>query len=257
MPRIKLTLEYEGTAYVGWQVQPNGPSVQELVEAALAELLGGRVRVEAAGRTDAGVHALGQVACFTSPRELPLTAYTLGLNGLLPEDIAVLRAEEVPPDFDPRRWSLGKRYRYLISNRRGRSPLRRRTHWELFQPLDLVAMREAAACLVGRYDFSSFRAAVCQAKHPVREIRALAIEGASGDELSVTVDGTAFLRHMVRNLVGSLAEVGKGRRPIGWMAEVLEARDRTRSGPTAPAHGLYLVEVFYGQGRPQRLVEED
>lgn len=248
MPRIKLVLEYDGTAFVGWQVQPNGRSVQEVVEGALAKLLGEPVRVAAAGRTDSGVHALGQVAAFTAPRALPLKAYALGLNGHLPPDVAVVSAEEVPDDFDPRRWSLGKRYRYLISNRKGRSPLRRLTHWELFAPLDLEAMRAGARALVGRRDFSAFRAADCEAHHAVREVRSLELSGQAGDAVQVDVEGTAFLKHMVRNLVGTLVEVGKGRRPAAWVAEVLASQDRTRAGPTAPAHGLCLVEVMLGAG---------
>src|SRR3954470_3538783 len=180
MPRVKLVLEYDGTELVGWQVQPNGRSVQAVVEGALAELLGEPVRVAAAGRTDSGVHALGQVVAFSTPRALPMKAYALGLNGHLPPDVAVVSAEEVPEGFDPRRWSLGKRYRYLISNRRGRSPLRRRTHWEVFAALDVEAMRAGARALVGRHDFSAFRAADCEAPHAVREVRALEISGQAG-----------------------------------------------------------------------------
>ncbi len=247
MPRIKLTLEYDGTEFVGWQVQPNGRSVQAVVEGALAELLGEPVRVAAAGRTDAGVHALGQVAAFTAPRALPLKAYVQGLNGHLPPDVAVVSAEEVADGFDPRRWSLGKRYRYLVSNRRSRSPLRRRTHWEIFSPLDVEAMREASRALVGRHDFSAFRAADCQAPHAVREVRSLEIS-AEGDAVRFEVEGTAFLKHMVRNLVGTLVEVGKGKQPAAWVAEVRAGMDRTRAGPTAPAHGLCLVEARVGDG---------
>jgi tRNA pseudouridine38-40 synthase len=246
--RFKLTLEYDGTNYVGWQVQPNGPSIQGTLQGALQALLGERVAVEAAGRTDSGVHALGQVACFSTERALPLKAYWMGLNAHLPPDIAVVAAEEVPLDFDPRRWSRGKRYRYRVSNRRSRSPLRRHTHWELFVPLDVAAMRAGAQHLLGRHDFSAFRASDCEAAHAVREVRALDIEGASGDELSFTVNGTAFLKHMVRNLVGTLVEVGRGKRPPAWVGEVLSGRDRTRAGVTAPPHGLALLEVFYGEG---------
>ena len=252
MPRLKLTLEYDGTRYVGWQVQPNGVSIQSQLVQALEKLLGERVDVEVAGRTDSGVHATGQVVCFDTPRVLPLKAYWKGLNGLLPEDIAVVRAEEVPPEFDPRRWSHGKRYRYRVSNRPSRSPLRRFTHWEVFAPLDVEALRRGAAHLLGRHDYSAFRAADCQAAHAVREVRRVDIQGTSGDELSVTVEGTAFLKHMVRNLVGTLVEVGKGRRPDTWVAEVLASRERKRAGPTAPAHGLVLEEVFYGDGPPPR-----
>ncbi|HZI15523.1 MAG TPA: tRNA pseudouridine(38-40) synthase TruA [Myxococcus sp.] len=252
MPRLKLTLEYEGTRYVGWQMQPNGPSLQATLEDALAQLLGERVSVESAGRTDSGVHATGQVACFTTARVLPMKAYFRGLNGLLPDDVAVVDAVEVPEDFDPRRWSRGKRYRYRLSNRRTRSPLLRLTHWEVFTPLDVDAMRRAAAHLVGRHDYSAFRAADCQAKHAMREVRALRVEGTPGDTVSFVVEGTAFLKHMVRNLVGTLVEVGKGRRPEAWVAEVLASKNRKRAGPTAPAQGLVLEEVFYGEGPPPR-----
>ena len=252
MPRLKLTVEYDGTHYVGWQVQPNGVSIQARLLDAVERLLGERVPVEAAGRTDAGVHATGQVVCFSTPRELPLKAYWMGLNGLLPPDIAIVRAEQVPDDFDPRRWSRGKRYRYRLSNAPSRSPLRRATHWEVFAPLDVEALRRGAVHLLGRHDFSAFRASDCQAAHAVREVRRVAVEGQSRGELSVTVEGTAFLKHMVRNLVGTLVEVGKGRRPPEWVAEVLAARDRKRAGPTAPARGLVLEEVFYGEGPPPR-----
>jgi tRNA pseudouridine38-40 synthase len=249
MPRIKLTLEYDGTDYVGWQVQPNGTSVQAVVERALARLLGEpRVAVESAGRTDAGVHALGQVACFDTDRALPLKAYVQGLNGHLPQDVACTRAEEVDPAFDPRRWSRGKRYRYLVSNRPTRSPTRRRTHWELFQPLDAAAMAEAARHLLGRHDFSAFRAADCQAQHALRELTRADVEvRGGGDELVLTLEGTAFLKHMVRNVAGTLVDVGRRKRPPGWVAEVLASRDRGRAGATAPAQGLTLVEVFYGE----------
>lgn len=257
MPRIKLTLEYDGAGYVGWQVQPNGPSLQARVRDALADLLGEEVEVTASGRTDAGVHALGQVVAFTTGRSLPLKAYRKGLNGLLPPDIAVVSAEEVPAEFDPRRWARGKRYRYLVSNRPGRSPLRRRTHWEIFPPLRLEPMREAAPCLIGRHDFSAFRGAGCQAHHAVRELREVLVEGTPGDAFTLEVEGTAFLKHMVRNLVGSLVEIGRGRQPVEWLAETLASRDRTRAGPTAPAHGLFLVEVLHGEGPPTRGTEGD
>lgn len=247
MPRLKLTLEYDGTDFVGWQVQPNGRSIQATVERALEKLLKEPVTVMAAGRTDAGVHALGQVVSFQTDKALPQKAWLQGLGSLLPEDISVVAAEVVPDDFDPRRWSLGKRYRYLISNRPVRSPLRRRTHWEIFQPLDVPAMTEAARALIGRHDYSAFRASDCTAKHAVREVRALEIEK-RGDEIVFTVDGTAFLKHMVRNLVGTLVEVGRGRQPASWVGEVLASKDRTRAGPTAPAQGLTMVHVLYGDG---------
>lgn len=254
MPRLKLVLEYDGTRYVGWQVQPNGRAIQAELQEALGNLLGGPVEVTAAGRTDSGVHATGQVVCFDTERTLPLKAYWRGLNGLLPEDIAVVSAEEVPAEFDPRRWSRGKRYRYQVNNRPTRSPLRRYTHWELFMPLQVEAMARAAQHLLGRHDYSAFRASDCQAAHAVREVRRLDVVGATGDEVSFVVEGTAFLKHMVRNLVGTLVEVGKGRKPEAWVAEVLAARNRTKAGPTAPPQGLVLEEVFYGDGPPPRTV---
>ncbi len=252
MPRVKLVLEYDGSRYVGWQVQPNGRSIQAELRDALGKLLGAPVEVAAAGRTDSGVHATGQVVCFDTERTLPLKAYWMGLNSLLPEDIAVVRAEEVDAQFDPRRGSRGKRYRYRVSNRPSRSPLRRHTHWEVFAPLQVEAMARAARHLLGRHDFSSFRASDCQAAHAMRELRRLDVEGASGDAVSFVVEGTAFLKHMVRNLVGTLVEVGKGRKPEAWVAEVLASRDRTQAGPTAPPQGLVLEEVFYGEGPPPR-----
>ena len=258
MPRLKLIVEYDGTDYVGWQLQPNGPSVQGRLQLALRELVGQPVEVVAAGRTDSGVHASGQVVAFDSPVQLPTKAYWMGLNSLLPEDIAVLSAEEVAPDFDPRRWARGKRYRYRVSNRRTRSPLLRRTHWEVFLPLDVAAMRAALPALLGAHDFSAFRAADCQAAHARRELTRLELAGSPGEVLTLTVEGTAFLKHMVRNLAGTLLEVGRGKHPPGWVGEVLQGRDRTRAGPTAPAHGLCLEEVFYGAGpRPGPELDEE
>jgi len=251
MPRIRLTLEYDGTDFVGWQRQPNGRSVQEVLETALAELLGGPVPTAAAGRTDAGVHALGQLVAFDAPRPLPTKAYVRGLSSLLPPDVAVVAAEEAPEGFDPRRWATGKRYRYLVSRRACRAPLQRRTHWEVFTALDVGEMRAAAPALLGTHDFSSFRAADCEASHPRRTLRELTLHE-EGEVLRLEVEGTAFLKHMVRNIVGSLVEVGRGKRPPEWVGEVLAARDRTLAGPTAPAHGLTLVSVSYGDGpRPR------
>jgi len=260
MPRVRLTLEYDGTEFVGWQRQLNGRSVQEVLESGLAKFLGEKVTTAAAGRTDAGVHALGQVVAFDAPRALPSKAWVRGLSDLLPVDLVVVAADEVPDDFDPRRWATGKRYRYFVSRRQSRAPLLRRTHWEVFPPLDVESMRIAAPVLVGTHDFSSFRAADCEAPHPRRTLRELDLQ-AVGDILRIEVEGTAFLKHMVRNIVGSLVEVGRGRRAPEWIAEVLAARDRTLAGPTAPAHGLTLVEVTYGpvrgarKGAPPRAAE--
>ncbi len=247
MARVKLELEYDGGAYVGWQVQDNGPSVQAVVEAALATLHGGAaISVVVAGRTDAGVHARGQVVAFTEPTPLPLKAYARGLNSVLPKDVAVVGASHVADDFDPRRHSKGKRYRYTISNASHPSPLLRRFAWEIYAPLDVDAMRAAAPALLGKHDFSAFRAADCQAATAVREVRKIVIDGMSGGLITLDFEGTAFLKHMVRNLTGTLVHVGRGKQPVAWVAQVLAGRDRTAAGPTAPAHGLCLEAVFYG-----------
>jgi len=245
VPRIKLILEYDGTDYVGWQLQQNGKSIHQVVQNALDRLLGEHVPIAAAARTDSGVHAAGQVACFTTSRVLPSKAYWMGLSQLLPKDIAVVSASEVAEDFDPRRQCTGKRYRYLISNRRARSPLRRRTHWEIFQPLDVAAIVGGSGALVGRHDFSAFRSADCQAAHGLRVLRELSVSGRAGDEIEFQVEGTAFLKYMVRNIVGSLVEVGRGKRPPEWIGQVLASKDRRLAGPTAPAVGLTLLEVSY------------
>jgi tRNA pseudouridine38-40 synthase len=242
---VKLILEYDGTRYVGWQVQPNGPSVQAEVERALATLHKTARRVTAAGRTDAGVHARGQVVSFAEERPLPLRAYVQGMNALLPPDVAVRSASLEAYGFDARRSARGKRYRYVIENGRTRAPLTRLYAWQLFSTVDVDAMREAARLLVGRHDFAAFQASDCAADHAVREIRRLDVLGAPGERLEVVVEATAFVKHMVRNIVGTLVEVGQGKRAPGSMTPLLEGRDRTRAGATAPPQGLSLEEVFY------------
>jgi tRNA pseudouridine38-40 synthase len=244
VPVVKLILEYDGTRYVGWQVQLNGPSIQAEVERALATLHGAPRRVTAAGRTDAGVHALGQVASFPEASPLPLAAYVKGMNALLPADVAVRAASIEPDGFDARRSARGKRYRYRLVNGPTRAPLSRLQAWQVFRPLDVAAMRAAAAPLVGRHDFAAFQAADCESAHAVREVRRLELV-ASGDELAVVTEATAFVKHMVRNIVGTLVEVGLGRRETGSIPALLEGRDRTRAGRTAPPQGLCLEEVFY------------
>ena len=244
---IKLTLEYDGGAFVGWQVQPNGRSVQAVLEGGIARLCGEAVSVTGAGRTDSGVHARGQVASLAAPRALPMKAWTAGLNALLPADVACVAACAAPGGFDARRWARGKRYIYSILQTTVRSPLRRGWVWEIRRTLDVAAMRAAAPALLGLHDFSALRAADCRAKTTAREIRRLSIlqEGARVD---VVVEATAFLKHMVRNLVGTLVEVGHGRRSADSLRALLEGRDRQRAGPTAPPHGLVLDEVFYLPG---------
>jgi tRNA pseudouridine38-40 synthase len=255
---LKLTLEYDGGGFVGWQVQPGGRSVQEELEKGIGRLCGERVRVTGAGRTDAGVHARGQVASLRAPRELPLKAWTAGLNALLPEDLACIQAEQAPEGFDARRWARGKRYVYDILQTPVRSPLQRGRAWEIRRPLDVEAMRRAAPALLGTHDFSALRAADCPARTTVREIRRLEIER-SGARIVVTVEATAFLKHMVRNIVGTLVEVGHGRRAADSLPDLIAGRDRTRAGPTAPPHGLALDEVFYlpGNADPREELPED
>jgi tRNA pseudouridine38-40 synthase len=245
VPVVRLTLEYDGTRYVGWQVQPNGPSVQAEVERALATLHKEPRRVTAAGRTDAGVHARGQVVSFPEDRPLPLSAYVKGMNALLPEDVAVRAASVEPDGFDARRSARGKRYRYVIENLPTRAPLSRLQAWQLFGALDAGAMQEAARHLVGRHDFAAFQAADCASEHAVRDVRRLEVEGGGGGRLEVVVEATAFVKHMVRNIVGTLVEVGQGRRDAASIPALLASRDRSAAGRTAPPQGLCLEEVFY------------
>ena len=214
-----------------------------MLERAIQELTGAPAVVLGAGRTDAGVHARAQVSSFATHTRIPLLGIVRGLNSALPHDVAVRDAEEVDSAFDARRHARGKRYLYLIWNRPERSPLWRRTSWHLTRPLDVGAMRRGAAPLLGEHDFSAFRAAGCSAKHPVRTLYSLDISGE--DLITLSFEGNAFLRHMVRNIAGTLAEVGLGRRPPEAVAAILEGRDRTRAGRTAPANGLTLWAVYY------------
>ena len=246
MRTLKLTLEYDGTDFVGWQVQPNGRTVQEVIEQALETLLKEKTRVTGAGRTDAGVHAAGQVCTLRTERTAPLKAFVLGLNSLLSPDVAVLTAEEMPEDFHARHSASGKRYQYRISNRPTRSPLLRRTHWEIYRPLDVAAMREAAKHFLGEHDFAAFRAADCPAKTTRRVMRRFDVDGEH--DLVITVEATAFLKQMVRNLVGTLVEVGLRKREPASIGQLLAEGDRTKAGPTAPPQGLTMAKVFY-EGR--------
>jgi tRNA pseudouridine38-40 synthase len=247
VPWVKLVLSYDGTRYVGWQVQPNGPSIQSELEQALGTLHKEPVRVTGAGRTDSGVHARGQVASFAVERPLPVTAYVKGTNALLPEDVAVRTAEVREAPFDARRDARGKRYRYRIENLPTRWPLTRLQAWQVFRPLDVASMQAAAARLVGQHDFGAFRAADCEAAHAVRELRRLDVVPDGQGGIEVVAEATAFLKHMVRNLVGTLVEVGLGARTAGSMTELLARRDRKLAGRTAPPQGLVLDEVFYEQ----------
>ncbi|HXJ48463.1 MAG TPA: tRNA pseudouridine(38-40) synthase TruA [Candidatus Acidoferrum sp.] len=257
MRHIRLVVEYDGTELCGWQRQANGPTVQGHLEAALGKLLAHEVTVTGASRTDAGVHARGQVASFRTERTIPLHGVRRGLNSLLPPAIAVTSASEAADDFHPRFSATGKHYRYLVFTRGDRSPLWRSRAWHHPGGLDLAAMRQAGGALIGEHDFAAFRAAGCTARTTVRHIEEIAI-GEAGDAASdphlvaIDVRGNAFLRNMVRIVVGTLVEVGEGRRPVGQVAEILASRDRTQAGLTAPAHGLELVSVRYGGRRYER-----
>jgi tRNA pseudouridine38-40 synthase len=242
--QYRLIVEYDGTEFHGWQLQPDRRTVQGTLEDALLRLLGRPTRVAAAGRTDAGVHAAAQVVCFHSEREIVLRTLRRALNALTPGDLTVCAADIVGDDFDPRRGARSRRYVYRIWNRAEPSPFWRRYAWHIPQPLDRVAMQDAATMLVGEHDFSSFRATGCAAAHPVRRVLHSAVER-RGALLLYEIEATAFLRHMVRNIVGTLVEVGRAKRSPDFAA-LLAARDRTLAAATAPAHGLCLVEIRYG-----------
>ena len=260
MRHIRLVVEYDGTTLSGWQRQANAPTVQQHLEEALATLLTHEVSVSGASRTDAGVHARGQVATFHTERAIPLHGIRRGLNSLLPETIAIREATEVGDEFHPRFSATGKHYRYTIYRGADRSPRLRDRAWHHPTSLDVVAMRSSAAALVGEHDFAAFRAAGCAARTTVRRIEAIELAELAEGLLTIDVRGTAFLRNMVRILVGTLVEVGNGSWPVTQVAEILAGRDRTKAGPTAPAHGLELVEVEYdgpAPGRPARRVSSD
>lgn len=240
---IKLSLEYDGSELSGWQRQVNGPSVQEHLEEALAEMTGARVRVDGASRTDARVHALGQVASFKTWTAIPPEGFRRGLNAILPPSIAVVGCREVDNSFHARFSARGKRYRYTLLCREDRSPLWRHRAWHRTRPLCAAALEEAARPLLGEHDFSAFRAAGCSAKHAVRRIDAIEVR-AEGDLRHIEVRGNAFLRHMVRIVVGTLVDRVEGRLEAD-LSEILERGRREEAGQTAPAHGLTLLEVFY------------
>lgn len=244
MQRIALGVEYDGTAYAGWQTQPHAPAVQDALQAALTRVAQHPVRVVAAGRTDTGVHATGQVVHFDTAAARPQRAWVLGTNSLLPADVSVLWALPVPADFHARYAAVSREYRYRILIRAVRPALERDRCWWLRRPLDVDAMRAAARHLLGKHDFSAFRAAACQARSPVRELYRLDI-GTQGPGIEFHVQANAFLHHMVRNIVGSLVKVGRGEATAAWLQELLQAGDRRLAGMTAPACGLTLSRVNY------------
>ncbi len=245
MPRYKLTIEYDGTPFVGWQAQDNGPSVQGVLTDALAAFAGERATVAGAGRTDAGVHALGQVAHVDLTKDWNGDTVRDATNfHLRPRPVAVLAAEQVAQDFDARFSAKKRHYLYRIVNRRADLTLDQNRVWRVPRPLDAGGMHDAAQLLLGRHDFTTFRAAECQAKSPLKTLDRLDVVR-EGEEVRVTAAARSFLQHQVRSMVGSLIHVGEGKWSAADLASALAARDRTACGQVAPPHGLYLVRVEY------------
>ncbi|HET9113698.1 MAG TPA: tRNA pseudouridine(38-40) synthase TruA [Burkholderiales bacterium] len=242
--RIALGIEYNGSQFCGWQRQPQRCSVQDALEQALGRLTGSEVAVVAAGRTDAGVHATGQVVHFETAAEWPLTAWVRGVNSFLPDSVSVLWAHPVNSDFHARFSAVSRSYRYILLNRPVRPALKTGMVGWYHKPLDATSMQQAAAYLVGEHDFSSFRAAECQANSPVRIMHRLRVERLD-DEIVFELTANAFLQHMVRNIVGALVYIGAGKQSPPWIVELLRQRDRTRAAPTFSADGLYLCHVTY------------
>ena len=248
MPRYRLTIEYDGTPFVGWQVQSKGVSVQGVLEAAILKMTGAAVRIRGAGRTDAGVHALGQVVHFDLEKQWPADKLRDGLNfHLKPEPVSVLESRIVPDTFDARFSATARHYLYRILARRGPPALLRNRVWWVPRLLDAEAMKEAAGVLVGRHDFTTFRAAQCQAASPLRTLDRLDVVRA-GDEIHVYASARAFLHNQVRSMVGSLKLVGDAKWTAADLRQALDARDRAACGAVAPASGLYLTAVDYPAG---------
>jgi tRNA pseudouridine38-40 synthase len=245
MPRYKLTIEYDGTPFIGWQSQDNGISVQAVLSDAIAAFASERVAVNGAGRTDAGVHALGQVAHIDLSKTWDNETVRDAINfHLRPRLVAVLRAEAAAPDFDARFSAVKRHYLYRIANRRADLTLEQNRTWRVPRPLDAAAMHAAAQRLIGRHDFTTFRSAECQAKSPVKTLDRLDVARA-GEEIRIAASARSFLQHQVRSMVGSLVHVGEGKWTADDLAAALAARDRTGWGLVAPPQGLYLVRVDY------------
>lgn len=252
--RIKLTLEYDGTAFHGWQKQSNSVALQNIIEEKLAVLLRTPTKVEGASRTDTGVHARGQVVAFNMEGDKPLERIRSGMNGLLPQAVRVREIEEMPAVFDPRRDTQSKTYRYTWYNHPAFSPFWRRYSWHAPEPLDLKAMNEAAGYLVGEHDFSAFRASGCSAKTPVRRILACSVIKQK-ERVQLRITGQAFLHQMVRIIAGTLFDIGQGKLKALEIKDILASKNRKKAGKTAPAEGLILWEVAYGEiPRPGRKV---
>jgi len=245
VPRYKLTIEYDGSAFAGWQRQETAPSVQQCLEEAALALDGEPVTVIGAGRTDAGVHATGQVAHLDLRKDLRADKVRDALNAhLRPHPIAVLKSEDAAPDFHARFDATARSYIYRIVNRRADLALDRNRAWRVPVPLDADAMHAAAQALVGRHDFSTFRDSQCQAETPVKTLNTIRVMR-HGEDVVIDTSARSFLHRQVRSMVGSLVEVGRGREPVHWIADILKAADRTACGPVSPPDGLYLASVSY------------
>jgi len=250
MPKrsLKITVAYDGTGYAGWQVQPDAKTIQGTLEDAWARVTGERIRLTASGRTDAGVHALGQVVSLQTATHLDNDSLQRALCAILPDDIAVLSVEDAVDDFHAIRNAVSKRYRYRIDNGRVRDVLSRRYTWHVPAPLDAEAMHRAAQRLVGRHDFSSFESAGAERASSVRTVSELLVQRGRDErcnEIVLEIESDGFLYNMVRAIVGTLVEVGRGAQREDWISEVLAAVDRRRAGPTAPPQGLVLLRVTY------------
>ena len=251
MRNLKITLQYDGTNYVGWQRQAAGVSIQGLLEEAIARIEGGPVAVHGAGRTDAGAHALAQVATVGLEADIDPPTLTHALNAVLPADVRVLSIQEVGPQFHARFSAVGKVYEYRIVNAPMVSSFLHRYVWHLSRPLDLGAMREGSKQLIGAHDFAAFQGGGSAVASTERVVRAIEWEEGGGYDrpLVMRIEAQGFLRHMVRNITGTLVEVGAGRWPPSRVGDILASRDRTQAGPTAPPQGLFLVRVDYGMCR--------
>ena len=243
MPKFKLTIAYDGTRYAGWQIQPHNPTIQREIEAVIKQVAQEDMHISGAGRTDTGVHALGQVATFVTTSSVSAAEWLRAFNGLLPDDITVLSVEAVADDFHARFLARSKLYRYRILLQANRSALERHRAWQIPYKLDVTAMQAAAGCLIGKHDFSSFQGSPTDTKNPVCHVTRLEI--IHSGELIIEIEANRFLKQMVRSIVGTLVEIGRGKLAVGAMQEILAARDRTKAGPTAPPQGLYLVRVDY------------
>jgi tRNA pseudouridine38-40 synthase len=255
MRYVRLLIEYDGTNYHGWQSQKSGGTIQDVLKEKISNIIGKEVRLTSASRTDAGVHALDQVAAFGTDSSLETEVIMRALNAKLPPDIRILNAAETDRDFHPRYRAIKKSYFYIISEGKQQSAFLHSYVWSVKASLDLVSMSKAASFILGEHDFSSFRATGCGAKHPVRTVHAADISRLGelsfmtatikGDFIKIRIEANSFLRHMVRNIVGTLVEVGQGRMSPDVFRQILRARNRTIAGPTAPAKGLFLEKVIY------------